>query len=276
MSMVRNGPSLKYPGAKWGSHGSTARWIVSQLPKHTTYVEPFFGSGGVFFNKPPSKAEYINDLNGDVVNLFRVMREQCAELVRVVELTPYSREEYELSYEPCTEPVERARRTLIQYWMSAATSGGRNYPSGWRHAGKKTQRGKLAPQEWAGIAHRIQIHAKRLKDAHIENRPALEVLGRLNHPSALVYVDPPYPGSTRSGRMYREEMLEDELHAELLGFLTQDWQGMAVVSGYAHPLYDDLLSDWTRLTRRVSAEQGQIREEVLWVSPNAAQRGLFS
>lgn len=269
-----SGPSLKYPGAKWGSSNAVARWIVSQLPAHTTYAEPFFGSGGVFFNKPPSKAEYINDLNGDVVNLFRVMREQCAELVRVVELTPYSREEYELSYEPTADPVERARRTLVRHWMSVGgNAGGRG--SGWRHSGARAARAKSCTFEWDRLPERLAAHAKRLKGVHIENRPALEVLGRLNHSSVLAYIDPPYLKDTRTGRMYVEEMLDEAQHAELLSFLVQDWQGLSMVSGYAHPLYDDLLTGWTRLTRKCAAEMGQSREEVLWISPNATGRGLF-
>lgn len=269
------GPSLKYPGAKWGKAGSVARWVVAHLPQHTTYVEPFFGSGGVFFTKPTSKAEYINDLDGDVANLFRVMRDQPERLATLVELTPYSREEYELSMEPAVDPAERARLTLVRHWMSVGGNGGGRYVTGWRHSGPKAARAKSCTMEWDRLPERILAHAKRLKQAHIENRPALEVLGRLNHPSVLAYIDPPYLKAVRTGRMYREEMLDDAQHVELLSFLAQDWQGMAVLSGYPHPLYDELLPGWMRVTREVAAEMGQSRTEALWISPNAAQRGLF-
>lgn len=269
-----SGPSLKWPGAKWGSSNAVARWIVSQLPAHTTYAEPFFGSGGVFFNKQPSKAEYINDLNGDVVNLFRVMREQPERLAAVVEMTPYARAECELSLEPSSDPLEQARRTLVRYWMTVGSAGGRGYAN-WRHSGAKKARSTSCVQEWARLPERVMVHAERLKDAHIERAPALEILGRLNHPSVLAYIDPPYLADTRTGRMYVEEMMDEAQHAELLAFLTQDWQGMAVVSGYAHALYDDMLSGWSRLTRTCAAEMGQSREEVLWISPSAANRGLF-
>lgn len=270
-----SGPSLKYPGAKWGKADSVARWIVGQLPAHTTYVEPFFGSGGVFFSKQPSKAEYINDLDGDVANLFRVMRDEPTRLAGLVELTPYARAEYELSYEPTPDPVERARRTLVRHWMSIGGNGGGQSTGGWRHSGAKAARSKSCPQEWDRLPDRLLAHAARLKCAHIEQRPALEVLGRLNHPSVLAYVDPPYHPQTRTGRMYREEMLDETQHVELLAFLAQDWQGMAVLSGYPHPLYDEMLEGWARITREATAEMGQTRTEVLWLNPAATQRGLF-
>lgn len=112
-------PVLKYPGSKW----KLAEWIVSLMPPHKSYLEPFFGSGAVFFNKPPSCIETINDLNGEIVNLFRVIRERTEELERAVALTPYSREEYEASWARCkagkvTDPVELARLTLVRYWQT--------------------------------------------------------------------------------------------------------------------------------------------------------------
>lgn len=269
-----SGPSLKYPGAKWGSQGSTARWICSMLPSHKTYVEPFFGSGAVFFTKRPSANEYINDLSGDVVNLFQVMREQPDDLARLIDLTPYARDEQQQAFEPCTDPLERARRMLIRHWMTVGGNGGARGKA-WRHSGAAGRRGKNCPQEWENLPARIYAHAKRLKMAHIENRPALEILGRLNHPETLAYIDPPYLGDTRHGRMYAEEMQDEAQHIELLDFLAQDWQGMAVVSGYAHPLYDEALANWQRFTRQATAEMGQARTEVLWLSPNC-DHSLFA
>lgn len=274
MSAV-SGPSLKYPGAKWGSQGSVARWITAQLPNHTTYVEPFFGSGAVFFTKKPSTTEYINDIDGDVVNLFRVLRDQPDALARLIDLTPYARAEQEISFEQVADPLERARRTLIRHWMTVAGDGGVNGIS-WRHSGPNNKRAKSCSQEWDNLPARLYAHAKRLKLAHIENRPALELLGRLNHPHTLAYIDPPYLAETRKGRRYRHEMLKVAEHEELLAFLLGDWQGMALVSGYAHPLYDDLLNGWTRFTRSAQAESGQSREEVLWISPSAANKGLWA
>lgn len=265
------GPSLKYPGAKW----RLSDWVLTHLPQHTTYVEPFFGSGAVYFSKAPSKTEYINDLNGEVVNLFRVMREHPDRLVALLDLTPYARGEYELSFEPSADPIEQARRTLVRHWMSMGGNGGARYVTGWRHSGKVSGRAKNCPQEWARLPERVLAHAARLRDAHIENRPALELLGRLNHRTVLAYIDPPYHPDTRKGRMYEHEMLDEAQHVELLSFLAQDWQGMAVLSGYPHPMYDEMLPGWLSIQREAAAEMGQSRTEVLWLNPAAQQRGLF-
>lgn len=109
---------LKYPGSKW----RIADWIISNFPKHKVYLEPYFGSGAVFFNKEPSYIETINDIDGNIVNLFRVCRENPGELARLISLTPFAREEFQNCYEiECADAVERARRTLVRYHQSFGT-----------------------------------------------------------------------------------------------------------------------------------------------------------
>lgn len=107
---------LKYPGSKW----RMAEKIVSLMPEHRSYLEPFFGSGAVFFSKPRSRIETINDLDGEIVNLFRVVRDMAEELEREVALTPYSREEYERAWErykagDVKDPVKLARQIMVEY-----------------------------------------------------------------------------------------------------------------------------------------------------------------
>lgn len=258
-------PILKYPGAKW----RLAEWIIGQFPPHTTYLEPFFGSGAAFFNKPPSKVETINDLDGNVVNLFRIIREQPMELAAMVELTPWARDEYEASYEQTGEPLEDARRFLVRCWQAFGTVTGRK--TGWRcDCGARPM--SLAGQ-WKKMPELIQSVAERLRDAQIENQPAVKLIERYNKEEVLIYADPPYPLSTRSGKMYAHEMT-DEDHARLLDAL-DNHSGTVVLSGYACPLYDSRLKHWDRLTRQAQAERGQAREEVLWLNPKAAQKTLF-
>ena len=126
-------PVLKYPGSKW----RMADWIISLMPPHRSYLEPFFGSGAVFFKKPPSRIETINDLDGEIANLFRCVREKTEELARAVELTPYCREEYERAWSwhregNRAEGVEAARLTLVRYWQTHGSSGA-IYKSGWKN-----------------------------------------------------------------------------------------------------------------------------------------------
>ena len=258
-------PVLRYPGAKW----TLAEWIISFLPPHDTYVEPYFGSGAVFFQKKAARSEYINDLDGDVVNLFRVVREQPDALAYALDLTPWSREEYEAAREISNDPVERARRTLIRHWQSVGNTG----MGGWRHNGKGKGPGTAVTTQWDRVPARVYATVKRLKHVQIENRPALELLGRVNSPHVLAYVDPPYLGEVRNSRLYRQEMTGRDEHRELLEFLL-DFQGMVAMSGYACPLYDDLLVGWERVTRAAVSEAGGTREEVLWLNPAATAARL--
>jgi len=118
---------LKYPGSKW----NLADWIISHMPEHTSYLEPYFGSGAVFFRKHPVKSETINDINDDVINLFQVLREHGEQLISLVELTPWARREYEESYIKTGDPVEDARRFLVRCWQAYGTKLNRN--TGWRN-----------------------------------------------------------------------------------------------------------------------------------------------
>lgn len=119
---------LHYPGSKW----SLAQWIIDHMPPHKTYLEPFFGSGAVFFNKAPSPLETINDLDGDVVNLFRVIRDRPEELARAVYWTPYSRQEYYASYDmDGADELEKARHFLVRCWFARGTKTSDR--TGWRH-----------------------------------------------------------------------------------------------------------------------------------------------
>lgn len=256
-------PVLKYPGAKW----RLAKWIVSHLPKHTTYLEPFFGSGAVFFNKIPSHVETINDLDGQVVNLFRVMRERAEELAALVEMTPWSRKDYYASYEPAEDPLEDARRFLVRMWQAYGAMSA--HRTGWRSDVQGRQNTSCA-RVWRQLPARILAVADRLKDAQIEHRPALEVIEAYRYPDVLIYADPPYSLDTRSGRIYRHEMTDAD-HLDLLDALDKH-PGPVLLSGYACTLYDDRLQHWGRKTARAIAEGGRERQEVLWLNPVAAER----
>lgn len=254
-----SGPVLRYPGAKW----VLADWIISHFPAHHSYCEPFFGSGAVFLQKPVSRLETLNDLDGDVVNLFQVIRHQPRALADAISMTPWARAELEASYEPCDKPVERARRWLVRCWIGRGDVRGR---AGWRHD-VAAARGSHMPVTWRGLPERLLRVADRLRDAQIENRPALEVIQRFNRRGTLLYIDPPYPLETRSQALYRYEMTDAD-HQALLEVLLGH-PSMIVLSGYACALYDDALGSWRRVTARAFADHGGQREEVLWINPAA-------
>lgn len=261
---------LHYPGSKW----SMSNWIISHMPQHETYLEPFFGSGAVFFNKAPSKIETINDIDSSVVNLFKVIRDHPNQLAKDIYFTPLSREEYYSSYDFETgNEIEDARRFLVRCWQAigAKTSD----RTGWRSL--ISSNGPDTKKEWGKLPEKILLVAKRLKDAQIEHQPAVKLLERYNRKEVLVYADPPYIIETRTKRHYKYEMTIED-HIELLEVLDAH-SGPVILSGYAHHVYDDRLKHWYRETLSVSAEAGAKRQEVLWINEAAAggyfQQSLF-
>lgn len=263
------GPVLKYPGSKW----RLTDWIIQHMPPHESYLEPFFGSGAVFFRKSPAKLSTINDLDGDVVNLFRVLRDRPEDLAAAVDLTPYAREEHDEAWlqKRTGEPVEDARRFLVRIWSNHGMRIRRK--GGWAHATGRNSgfSGGIASRypQWGALGNRIAAAAARLKNAQIEHRPALDILARHAYAGCLIYADPPYVLSTRSEAQYAHEMNEAD-HEELLDALDAH-PGPVLLSGYAHALYDGRLEHWERKTSAALAEGGRPREEVLWMNPVAVE-----
>lgn len=269
-------PILKYPGAKW----RLAKWIISHFPPHDTYVELFAGSASVFFNKKPSPVEIINDIDKNITTFFRVLRERPVELAYYIQYTPWSRDEYlslltykgDEGYIVRTEDeLENARRFLVRMWMGrgAKTSD----RTGWRH--NIQRKGSNVITQWNALPERILLAAERLKLAQIECQPAVKLIERCNRRDVLIYADPPYLLSTRSKRLYAYEMGQEEEHIELISVLKKH-TGPVLLSGYNSSLYDDLLSDWMKVSKSCLAEAGLMREEVLWINPVAAEKLSYS
>lgn len=251
---------IKYPGAKW----AIADKIISYMPEHHSYLEPYAGSLAVLLKKPPSDIETANDLDGDVVNLFKVIREHPAELARVVNYTPYSRQEYERATEgDALNSIDQARRFLIKL------SQGHGFKTcdkkvGWKNDVQGREKA-YAVRDWNQIPDWIQKVAKRLKQVQIENRPAIELIKRFNYENVLIYADPPYVLSARKGgKMYRYEMDESD-HIELLEALLQH-KGMVMLSGYDNDLYNSYLQGWNKAYFKAQAQNSTARTEVLWMN----------
>lgn len=256
-------PPLRWTGSKW----QLADWLISMFPPHELYCEPYCGGAAVFFRKYRSKIEVLNDLNGDVVNFFTVLRTRTAELIQAVNLTPYARAEYELAYQPCDDPLERARRFYVLSRLSFGAYSGRK--TGLRTQ-KNFHRGMSITNEWKRLDGLLKA-ADRLKDAQIECDDAFTVIHRYDGPRALFYVDPPYVLSSRSqgvGRKrYTFEMSDDE-HRQLASVLHQV-KGMVLLSGYDSPLYRELYEGWHVLSKTTTTNGNSSAMEYLWLSPNA-------
>lgn len=249
---------LNYPGAKW----SMARQIVSLMPPHRSYLEPFFGSGAVLFNKPPSAIETVNDLDGDITNFFKVLRNQTDELIRAVSLTPYSREVFDDAHENRgKDSFDRAYRFAIRSRMG---HGFKTYQKTGFKIDVYARERSYCVDTWNRMPERLQEAANRLKSVQIENRPALELIRKFNYDNVLIYADPPYLLNTRGGKQYRVEMTEQD-HLDLLSAL-KDHKGYAIVSGYPSEMYDRELNGWQKITRKSYNQNSDPRTEVLWIN----------
>lgn len=268
-------PALRYHGSKY----RLAPWIISHFPAHKVYVEPYGGGGAVLLRKPRVGHEVYNDLDGEVVNVFRQLRDNGEELRRRIYLTPFSRAEYALSFEVSEDPVEQARRTLVRSFMGhGSNSLRREVKSGFRSKSWRSNTG--AGVDWMSLPAAMEATVDRLRGVILENRPALEVVQQHDGPETLFYIDPPYPRSVRSnnghGRCaccsYAHEMT-DEQHAEL-GEALQGLRAAVVVSSYPGELYDRLYAGWRRVDREALADHGLARTEVLWIN-RPAEGSLF-
>lgn len=268
-------PVLRWHGGKF----LLASWIIEHFPQHRVYVEPFGGAASVLIQKPRTYAEVYNDLDGDVVNLFRVLRDPCAAAMLTAQLrdTPFARIEFEAAYEPCAEPVERARRLVVRSFMGFGSAGAsRGSRTGFRSNSNRS--GTTPARDWLNYPDALAAISARLRGVVVESRTAVEVMKAHDSAETLCYVDPPYVPETRSPakkggagiHTYAHELSRED-HVALLADLCR-LKGMVILSGYPCALYDDALQGWTRRHRRALADGAQERTEVLWINPAAAAR----
>ena len=266
--------TLKPPFAYYGGKTTLAPQIAKLLPEHDHYVEPFAGSLAVLLAKEPSPMETVNDLDGDLMIFWRVLRDNREELAYVCEHTPHSREEYLAACEDVSSlpDIERARRVFVRLTQGRSHS---MKPTGWKNhisytAGSMTDRINK-------YQSRLKAVSKRLKNVSLESRDAVEVAESYGaNPSVCIYADPPYLGSTRADN-YRLEMLEDDLHTQLSDVLN-NVKASVVLSGYASPLYEELYEGWHRYELKAPTRLSGTAapNEILWSNvPLGDQTSLF-
>lgn len=277
---------LKSPVSWFGGKSYLARHIIPLFPKHDIYCEVFGGSGAPLFAKDPSPVEVYNDLDSGLVNFFRVLRDpkEWKRLQELCALTPYSREEYEYCRKTwetnSQDPVDQAYRWfVVARWSFSGIFG-----NSWGFSVAKSSRGMAGcVSKWLGAIERLaEVHDRTMR-LQIEHDDFRRIIPRYDTPETLFYCDPPYIPETRKGGCYPQEMTTED-HEELVGLLL-GIQGRAVLSGYAHTLYEPLIeAGWARHDfevvcnaagrTRASGLQGvgnvlaqQKRTESVWVSP---------
>lgn len=258
---------VKYPGAKW----NIAEWIISYFPEHHSYLEPFFGSGAVLFTKSRSNIETVNDLNGDVINFFDWVKHDPERLAREIYLTPYARDVYDAAFDRLhteTDPFQRAIDFYTRMMMGHGfrTTGEK---VGWKNDIQGREKA-YAAIGWQNAPFVLMEAAERLRGVQIENKPAVELIRRFHFRSVLIYADPPYLISTRHGKQYADEMMDDD-HTELLDALLHH-PGPVLISGYDHELYNNKLSGWYKTFRNTIDQKSRVREECLWMNFDPIQQ----
>jgi DNA adenine methylase len=260
---------VKSPFAYYGGKTTLADRIVAQLPPHEHYVEPFGGSLAVLLAKSTSRMETVNDLDPDLMTWWRVLRDRPGELIRACAMTPHSRAEYLEAYADSDDELERARRAWVRL---AQGRTGTLRRTGWRYYVNPSGSSASMPGYLTGYVDRMAATAERLSAVTLECRPALEVIEAFGqHEDLLLYVDPPYLGSTRA-RNYGHEMTSETEHRALATALRAA-RSAVVLSGYDSPLYAELYDGWE--VSRMNTMTGQAREdsdrtEVLWSNRPAA------
>lgn len=271
---------FKYPGSKW----SIADWVIQHFPEHHSYLEPFFGSGAILFNKKRSPIETVNDLDGYVTNLFSWIRDNPEKLARMVYWIPYSRDSYDEAIRICKSDLKagnKAESLVSAAAFCAKTMMGYGFRTNESKVGfKRDIQGReaaYAANGWKNLPDKILKAAERLRGIQIENRPAVHLIREFQYPNVLVYADPPYVLSSRScpRAMYKHEMTDDD-HEELLDVLEKH-PGPVIISGYSSELYDSRLSGWHREEKFTRDQIGQKKKEVIWMNfePHVQQQLSF-
>ena len=275
--MPRNKIAFSYHGGKY----SHLKWLLPLLPTAddgvTCYCEPCGGSMAVLLNREPCPVEVYNDAYGEVVHFFRMLRDHPQDLIELLYMTPYAREEYydtapNMEDSPLAD-IERARRFFVrarQAFGAVILSPG----CGWGTNRTTYSRGMAERvSKWWSAIDKLEDISVRLLRVQIEHLDALDVIARYDSPNTLFYCDPPYVVSTLTSCGYGDFMYTDKDHERLARAL-RDISGLVAISGYRCALMDTLYKGWQRHTANVTSAQstrragksGKQRVECLWTN----------
>lgn len=245
-------PALNYFGGKW----MLANWIISFFPEHKIYVEPFSGGASVLIRKEVSHREIYNDIDDEIVNFFRVLRLNGNELKRQLQLTPYSRTEYDKARESTSNPIEMARRTVIKSLMGIGDSI--HNKTGFRNSKTSTTPPPTTFRNYTNTLHNLTA---RLENVMFENLNYKECFEKYDTPDTLFYCDPPYPHNTRSTKHSYGHEMSDQDHYDFIEII-QNLKGKVILSSYENDIYDKL--NWKKEFKTASSESSN-RIEVLYI-----------
>ena len=273
---------LQYPGNKYSAY---RHLIKDYMPSHGTYIEPFGGAAGVLMQKAPAQIEIYNDIDGQVVNFMRVLKDKdkFEELAHRLRYTPYCKSEFETAYEIASDAndVTLAWATFVKSWMGFRMNAIHDLKAqGWKKTGLKDgclstdhKSGKSNAKMFADIVDMLPVFAERLRRVEIWQVDAMELIKRYRDMDrVLFYLDPPYPNKVLETKFYTHDMDTVQEHSDLAEQLLNA-KAMALLSGYRCELYDELYADWQRIDYKVYTQNSNARTESLWIN-DAAQAAL--
>lgn len=266
---------------RWaGGKGRQLKDLLPLIPLGHTYVEPFGGGASVLLNKQPSEVEVYNDLDSALVNLFEVVRDDSTfdDFACRLEWTPYARGEFEKAVSEHAEHDDRVTRAVMFYTMLNQSISGK----------RLALRSEWSRSRYQNLGERWQMRQLKLGPIHqriarvqIECRDALDILQEWDGPQTVFYCDPPYILETRKKQKYYAVEPGDDYHEQLVDVLL-NVEGMVILSGYEHPIYERLrTAGWmtdiyganaTMNVVRLDEEKGK-RKEIVYRNPQAADQG---
>lgn len=268
--MMMPRPVLIYQGGKY----RIAPWVISYFPPHDIYLEPYGGAAGILMNKPRSNTEIYNDLDSNILNVFRVLqdREKAKELEYRLRYTPYSRDEWLLASDKRegNDDIDTARRTIIRAFMSMSADGATRTGRGGFGLKIKGYGRDPTVTAWQNYPDCIKLFTERLQGVVLENKDALKLIPFVDSPHTLLYVDPPYMPSTWCAGSYKH-LASFESHKNLIDIL-QNCAGMVVLSGYDNEYYRDNLVNWEKHIKETYNQKSEKRVECLWLNPQCQKR----
>lgn len=260
---------LRYPGAKW----SLSKKLIDYFPKHKSYLELFFGSGAILFNKNKVSLETVNDIDHEVVNFFDVLRRDFITIQHELKYIPYSKEVYNTIYNFRPEnKIDKAIKFFVVSWFSHG--GYQPHKTGWSNS--KNPAGPNKAVLFKNVVDSLDTFSNRLREVQIENHNALDLIQVHDYKDTFIYLDPPYQLDTRKAYLYKNE-LSNEQHEELINKLLNIKNAKVLLSGYDNDLYNKKLSSWSKEYISSVDGKGNKKTEVIWFNyKNYGQETLFN
>jgi len=261
---------LRSPLNYYGGKYNLAKSIISQFTPHTTYIEPYCGAAHIYFTKPPSKIEILNDINPDLMNFYHQLQTRPNDIIKVTQRMPHNKKTHTLArkWRTTGPPLQQA----IGYLALTRMSFGGRPTEQYFHS---KPGGPNQTRVWVNTINNIPLTHNRIKNTILHNQPAIKIIQQYDSQDTLMYLDPPYMIGTRNAPNRYDYEMTDTDHQELLNTILT-LKAHILLSGYHHPLYDNLLKNWRHTEYNTYANMGTGKHRTLTHTLNKRTDVLWS